>query len=439
MALDSKAVFLERVTSLGLGAFSERFVDLGWTSYGELAFATSYTPGQPEDERFKKEVLEAGLGQADHPKKSALRRLFFEAYTMAAADLKRRIETTGDEGPRRVPAVERYERRERVAARLLGLSLDGELDVSNRLLDQAIGLYEDNTVQYIAWSEATKREMELRGEKKDKSWAADAAGVLRERVVSTGGRADTSSDLKLSFALRRRGLAFEMADIMSYHTHELLVSKLLAAYLRDPMPGFAPVTLEQLARADQEAFRLLARATTRGIKRNEHNHRPCDTLFPDIIASPDVYQVLMCMPRAGGGGAKRARSATPDGDAKGGIPKKSKRSARQARAREALQGRHAAELQEAWKGGGGKGRGKGKDQGKGKGAGGHMPPGLIGKCSTAADGRRICFSFNLPGGCAGAAVGAQCPRGWHICAEPGCHLDHTIQGAHDRPWPQVVQ
>eukprot|EP00972_Heterocapsa_arctica_P002017 289475-Heterocapsa_arctica.AAC.1 len=111
---------------------------------------------------------------------------------MAAADLKRRIETTGDEGPRRVPAVERYERRERVAARLAGLNLDGELDVSNRLLDQAIGVYEDNTMQYISWSEATKREMELRGDKKDKTWTADAAGVLREKIISTGGRADTS-------------------------------------------------------------------------------------------------------------------------------------------------------------------------------------------------------------------------------------------------------
>eukprot|EP00972_Heterocapsa_arctica_P030160 4442944-Heterocapsa_arctica.AAC.1 len=68
---------------------------------------------------------------------------------MAAADLKRRIETTGDEGPRKVPAVERYERRERVAARLQGLTLDGELDVSNRLLDRAMGLYEDNIIQYI--------------------------------------------------------------------------------------------------------------------------------------------------------------------------------------------------------------------------------------------------------------------------------------------------
>jgi hypothetical protein len=76
MAFDSKAVFLERVTALGLAEHSGRFLDQGWASYGELAFATSYTPGQPEDERFSKEVIEAGLGRPDHPKKAALRRLF---------------------------------------------------------------------------------------------------------------------------------------------------------------------------------------------------------------------------------------------------------------------------------------------------------------------------------------------------------------------------
>eukprot|EP00972_Heterocapsa_arctica_P084861 12500851-Heterocapsa_arctica.AAC.1 len=62
MALDSKAVFMERVTALGLSDHAERFLAQGWTTYGDLAFATSYTPGQPEDARFGKEVIEAGLG-----------------------------------------------------------------------------------------------------------------------------------------------------------------------------------------------------------------------------------------------------------------------------------------------------------------------------------------------------------------------------------------
>eukprot|EP00972_Heterocapsa_arctica_P005917 872562-Heterocapsa_arctica.AAC.1 len=64
--------------------------------------------------------------------------------------------------------------------------------------------------------------MELKGDKKDRNWAADATGVLRDRIISTGAQADTSSDLKLNFALKRRGLALEMADVMSYHIHDLL-------------------------------------------------------------------------------------------------------------------------------------------------------------------------------------------------------------------------
>ena len=94
-------------------------------------------------------MIKAGLGDANHPKKASLRRLFFEAYTTAAADFKRRIGTTGEDAPRRIPAGGRAERRQRLAARLGGFNLDDEVAVSNRLLESAVEMYEDNTLRYI--------------------------------------------------------------------------------------------------------------------------------------------------------------------------------------------------------------------------------------------------------------------------------------------------
>ena len=81
----------------------------------------------------------------------------------------------------------------------------------------------------------------------------------------------------------------------------------------------------------------------------------------------------------------------------------------------------------------GKGNGKGNGNGKGKGKGNrrgqaqrtfHVPPAVqemedrnyLTKCR----GDPICFRFNLPGGCADAAPGQKCPRGWHVCAHRQC-------------------
>ena len=94
MSLDSEAVFNERMVALGLQEHTEKFHKLGWKTYGSLAFATSFVPGRTEDERFLKDIVEAGLGDSDHHHKGALRRLFFESYTLAAADLKRKVEVT---------------------------------------------------------------------------------------------------------------------------------------------------------------------------------------------------------------------------------------------------------------------------------------------------------------------------------------------------------
>ena len=83
MTVDSQAVFQARVRELGLQAHSERFAAAGWTTYSNLAFSTGYARGNADEELFNREVIVLG-----RPK---LRRLFVESYTLAAADLRRRV------------------------------------------------------------------------------------------------------------------------------------------------------------------------------------------------------------------------------------------------------------------------------------------------------------------------------------------------------------
>ena len=47
-----------------------------------------------------------------------------------------------------------------------------------------------------------------------------------------------------------------------------------------------------------------------------------------------------------------------------------------------------------------------------------LPAELIGKAAVAADGRNMCYGFNMAAGCTQAQPGQKCSRGWHGCMEP---------------------
>jgi len=118
MALDSKAFFSARLSTLGLNDVITPFAVLGWTTMGEFAFAANYKPGSSDESAFLEEIVVPLYGDAATPKKASLRRLFFEAYAMAAADLHRRAVQPDDEDkPKKLPAVERAARSKRGCGR----------------------------------------------------------------------------------------------------------------------------------------------------------------------------------------------------------------------------------------------------------------------------------------------------------------------------------
>ena len=83
------------------------------------------------------------------------------------------------------------------------------------------------------------------------------------------------------------------------------------------------------------------------------------------------------------------------------------------------------------------GKGKGKQKGKTKTKGkqftnaGRIPEQLRTSGCVASDdkNRRLCFAYNIDT-CADAAAGAECGRGWHLCAKKGCYKQHP---AHAHP------
>ena len=342
-----------------------------------------------------------------------VRRLFYEAYTMANADMRARLEKRDDDPPRKLAQAERASRYTDQVARLTGLDISGELEPSHALVDLVFQMIEENQLKYIRWEQCTKRDQELMGIKCDPTWKPDSQGVIREVKVQQEVRADTSSDLRLKYALQRRSLAIDQGRLCDYDKMEKWSCILLEAYSKAPIPGYQRVTIEQIQHADMEMFKYLIK-NTRGGVRPTAGKAPIETALDTALTLPEIRLHLQPLPA----GAKRklddedSTSKPSNMDKKQKPPSQSSETERLRRHVENLQG----QLRNVK---GGKGRGKGKSK---KGGQLHspirMPAELIGQRATTASGQPICFSYNM-NGCRGGKDGERCSRGYHICSKCG--------------------
>ena len=234
MALDSSATFFERVKQLELGAHETHFRSIGWLTFAKLAHDTTYMPGGDES-TYVTEILVKGLGDAAHPQKGLLRRLFFESYTLSAGDLKARLDGPSMDAPRVIPNAERLARRKRCAQKLVGMELKGELDISDALLDKAIGMYDMNGIYYLGPDVCTKKSTSLMGPQRDRLWepVPNAQGTFQFRKVEDPARANYDSQFAFTFAMQRKNLALEMGDLLA-ELGEKLRSKYTAVMMKPP-------------------------------------------------------------------------------------------------------------------------------------------------------------------------------------------------------------
>jgi hypothetical protein len=308
--------------------------------------------------------------------------------------------------------MERQERRTRIAARLTGLTLVDELDCSNRLIDKAIEIYEDSTIRYLGPEECTKMEMELRGMKKDPMFLPDAGGIVRMRTVANESQADVTTELKLSFAYSRRGLALEMGDVMSYENHQKLAAKLIGALLAEPPPGYAKIDMEQVLRADLVAWKLVAQRTRDGVKRNVSGFRPCDLIIDTVLGLQEFAQALNFMQLGERKGEhKRPRNEDADEASAQDSNRRRKRS-KGDKIKDLKSQLEASKRRDN--------RRDGASAPRASTTTVNLPRQLIGKLAQTADQppKRLCFAYNMTVGCRGAQDGQQCAKGWHLCMEP---------------------
>ena len=422
MGIDSEAFFSARLAEAG---FDEKMIgDMkakGWTTYGDFAFSTSYHPGMVDDTPFIQEVVIPILGDAGHPMKTRLRRILAEATTLAAAEQRKAVEVKKDgDLPRALPMPDRKARYDKQVAALTGLELTGQLECSNQLIDACVHIYESDVMQYLPWAECTSKSQELLGIKKDKFLLTDANGFVKSLEQDQKMFADLSTDLRVKYALTRRGLAFDQAHIMSYKVHDKVVQLYLKYYLKDPQLGFDRVSFDQILRADHELFRRMVEETRGGIK-SLGGRRPLDALVPMIIVEADFRSNLQAF-RSGTAPAKDhqfpplpppVNTAATQEAMRTRSQQSAKDKAKNAAKRDGERVKSEVPPPKVQKVGPGPGKPK-------------MPESLRGMAHQTIAKKNICYGYNL-GNCDKAQPGQKCVKGLHVCMRPGCEKPHSLK------------
>ena len=414
-SIDSAAVFRSRALSFGLlPADVDSLATHGWSTMASFAFSTSSIPGQSADDVvFRRDVVERVLGDPAHVRASLLRRLHFEAYTLTASDLRGRVERTGEDAPRRMPREERNSRLQALRRRLPGLDLT-ELNIpSHHMVDVFSQMQEEGQLRHLPWQEYASRQDEAKGVKRVKEWKPTASGNLQEVITTAATLVTVNGDnLRLMQAFTRRGVAMEIANLLTFDKHEVIVKFYMREMTRDPPPRYNSITYDQVLRTDIELFRIFADLTVEGLQMAADGSRPLDSLVAEALSDSTVRMLML--PLAHSSGAKDPKKENPEH--KGPRPpdpssKKSLKKARQAAARAAAGGAPPP----APPGGKSTGKGAGPRQPV------SLPDGLAGT-TVMPDGASICFGYQF-GKCPLQAQ-KKCKRGVHNCTQ--CYGEHPF-------------
>lgn len=405
-SIESVAVFRQRCREIGMSI--QLLADVtaaGYDTMGSFAYGCSFVPGASDESQLVAFARRVNNGaELNEEQMAKFRRMFFESFTMAQADLKLRLERSEDSLPRRLAVPERAARYNSQVARLPGLCLRGELECSDALIDEAMSQFDDNRLRHIPWEKCTRKIDEVSGVKKLEVFQKSANGMLKASEIPEQKTADVSDDYALRNALTRRALAYDQASLLTFSVHEEWTSRMFSARTKQQIPGYSRVSYDQLHRADLAMFTRLAELTREGIV-PEATVRPLDRALRQALNETEVVHLLNPLPSLGTGRNSEAthgkRLLQDDSEWNQDESKKKK-----------------GEKQQKGKGKGKKGGAKQSTQ---KTPG--LPEGLSGSSRTK-DGSHICFAYNY-GKCDQNKKG--CQKGKHCCTK--CFQEHSFIGS----------
>ena len=236
---DSEAVFKQRAGEIGLeNDVVECLTNEGIKTMALFAFSCNFSPGSPDEKPFADLIRKLLRRDPSSLELSCMRRLFNESYANVASDIKARTEATDETPARRLAPAERASRLKDQQLRLAGISITGQYEPGDTLIDRCISIYDSDRLQYVEWSSAVSREHELlSGTKKDTSLTFDASGSLKMSKQQKAEPCSTGSEIQVRYCLVRRALAFDQSNLLDFKLMEVWTEKLLQSRLEEPSPG----------------------------------------------------------------------------------------------------------------------------------------------------------------------------------------------------------
>ena len=393
--IDSTAHFESRLRELGV---PQPFIDLvkthGVRTLSQLAFAVGQ-PGQPLVDNNIDNFVQAAVGRnASIAEIAVLKRAAFEAQTFLVATLRQNVEKS-DDVPRRIAFAERASRLQALQNAVVGVQISGEHEPAHCVLDKACHMFETNTLKYLEPAACVSRSLEIQGTTKSRELTFEKGSL----VLKSGDdklESPTDSEIKVHYAMVRRGLALQFARLMSHEQHCIWETYLFESIHREAPPGYHRPSLAQILQCDRAAWSRLS-TVVGDLRQRADGTFPLGEALLNLRQDPNIALFLMPVARApkdpaGGGGDKLRWSPYNPGKGSGG-------------------GGH-----------------KGPAKGKGKQRAPPVPAELRGKWFKTSSGDPLCFGFNCASGCSSKiSAGERCPKGWHLCAEPRCQKAHSLQ------------
>ena len=293
---ESQAVFESKLKDMGLEGYKDAMTRRGWTTLSTFAFASSWSPGSGDDTSFVNQVV---LGAADHADLPKLRKLYHEAYTVVAAELRSKLDRaqeTDASKTRKLPPVERKTRWTQMKVTYGHLQMSDQLEPAHHVVDKCHSMKVEGELRYLGPHEVPTRDQELLNVKTEELIKRDASGHLRAHDETKLPEADTKTDLRLRQACTRRGLALEVADVMAFTTREKLIDKMF----------------QEIAAADRRAFKLMAEELQGDLGRDATGKRLADSALEKVIMEPAFITLLLPLPGAKAGAGKDQGDQAPE-------------------------------------------------------------------------------------------------------------------------------
>ena len=398
MALvDSAASFEKRCNELQ-ETLHQVFQDAGITTFSSLAFAVGTPQSAPSDDDMQRFADRLMGGPAPLSELSLVKRLHFEAVTLVMVDIQKQSASQDLSEPgRSLPFVEKQRRLLVQQERITGISHKHEQQAAHALIDACFQMVESGSLVYLPPSKCGSRDQEIQqdAKAKQKQLVTIEQGALKAIASPTLMTVDIGTELKLMYALQRRGLAFDVVSLMSWETHSEWVNKLFRALMSDATPNFSPISLEQLLRADQELFLLLAAEYTGSLKPPALDaDPPLDQEVKRLMNDPRINVHLTPIQRI----EKRSGNPPPN---QNNVPTKNNSNKR--------------------------------PRVDGPKTPSQVPAELQGLHLKTKEGKPICWHRNLKRGCKNATKNGRCRFGFHTCMrclKPGhgaaeCHAEKS--------------